>query len=361
MTFLTPLNIPRLLSRRDVDGLIKALTYRKPPAAVVHIASFVRRIPKEAFDTHVVRGRAAKALGEIGDLSAIEPLVKMLQQYEDPFVRKETVVALGQIGGLRVFQVLIDLLQAAGEKESLYFPAWYDPVYCENIVTAVVDALIQYNSAAVDPLIDLLGGSHNDMQRRAIVRVLAKVGDERALESLLLLLQDSDQVTRRWAVTGLGKLADVRAVEPLMTALKDSDSVVRENAAEALGLLGDPRAIDALLTLRKDPDMLVRDTVKEALHQLGRPLSRKRKSLNTLLKELESDDWTWDSAAQLLPMIDTIEVTGLLKIWDKANTIVHSGRHSREVQANAKRLRISILQQRPDIKHLLSGDTSIIL
>jgi len=45
-----------------------------------------------------------KALGEIGDLSAIEPLVKMLQQYEDPFVRKETVVALGQIGGLRVFK-----------------------------------------------------------------------------------------------------------------------------------------------------------------------------------------------------------------------------------------------------------------
>ncbi len=45
----------------------------------------------------------------------------------------------------------------------------------------------------------------------------------------------------QWAAKALGVLGDESAVEPLVLALKDKNSEVRESAAEALGKIGGDR------------------------------------------------------------------------------------------------------------------------
>jgi HEAT repeat protein len=52
-------------------------------------------------------------------------------------------------------------------------------------------------------------------------------------------------------------------------ALKDQDRDVRSIAAEALGKIGDDKAIDALIMALKDEDRAVRSSAAEALGQIG--------------------------------------------------------------------------------------------
>lgn len=68
-------DVARLKEKRDIKGLIKALKYRK---------------------NWLVRSRAAKALGEIGDTRAVEPLCVALKD-ENLGVQTDVAKALKKI------------------------------------------------------------------------------------------------------------------------------------------------------------------------------------------------------------------------------------------------------------------------
>jgi HEAT repeat protein len=76
---------------------------------------------------------------------------------------------------------------------------------------------------------------------------LGKIGDPRAVDSLIATLSDSYDLARRSAAEALGKIGDPRAVDSLIAALSNSDDGVRRNAAEALGKIGDSRALEKLI------------------------------------------------------------------------------------------------------------------
>jgi hypothetical protein len=66
----------------------------------------------------------------------------------------------------------------------------------------------------------------------------------------------------------LGAIKDTRALEPLIVALQDSDSNVRQMAANALGEVKDSRAIGPLTDELQDPDPNVREMATWALEQI---------------------------------------------------------------------------------------------
>jgi len=86
--------------------------------------------------------------------------------------------------------------------------------------------------------------------RATICWVLARLGDERAVPVLLLLLEDEIPDLRAAAAKSLGELASKQAVRPLIaTMLGDKDVEVRKSAAYALGLLRDKRAVKPLISI----------------------------------------------------------------------------------------------------------------
>ena len=167
-----------------------------------------------------VRRHAAKALGEIGDVRAVEPLIKALGEGNS-----SAAGALGKIGDVR----------------------------------------------AVEPLIKAFGEGNS-----SAAGALGKIGDGRAVEQLIKLLKDESSDVRRNTVKALGKIRDPRAIGPIIEVLEDFSqdeftrvAAVRWSAAVALGEIGDERAAEPLIKALGDEDKSVREAAKEALEKLG--------------------------------------------------------------------------------------------
>jgi len=198
MPLFGPPDVDKLQAKRDIPGLIKALGYEKDPG---------------------VCSRAARALGRIGD-PALEPLARALHDRKHRG-RLYAAGVLGQIGGTRASESLAAALNDKDESV---------PV------------------------------------RLAAAKALVEIGDARAVEPLIGMLESGDVWLRGGAAEALGKTGDARAVEPLIAAL-DRDS---PDAAKALGMIGDARAVDPLVRALTREDYML-DAVTRALAQIGAP------------------------------------------------------------------------------------------
>ena len=83
---LTVADIMRLKREKDIQALIRSLQYRGDTA---------------------VRAEAAGALGQLGDLQAVTPLISVLQGDSDPYVRSIAARALGNLGDARARDALM--------------------------------------------------------------------------------------------------------------------------------------------------------------------------------------------------------------------------------------------------------------
>jgi len=139
-----------------------------------------------------VRRDATKALGEMGDSRAVEPLIVVLQEDEDEGVRAGAAEALGVLGDIR----------------------------------------------AVEPLIQTLLEDGDRGVRESAAKALGLIGDNRAVDPLIqVLLGDEEASVRAKAAEALGLIGDNRAVEALTQALEDENSNVRYRAQKALDMI----------------------------------------------------------------------------------------------------------------------------
>jgi HEAT repeat protein len=177
---MDPINqadIDRMKSQGDIQGLINSLSYESGSPTGGD-----------------VRGAAAKALGELKNDTAIEPLILALKD-EDRWVRRDAAQALGEFRDARAVEPLIAVLR------------------------------------------DLKGES-NEQIRLTVIETLGKLRDNRAVGSLITALKERNYWLRKAAADALGELKDARAVEPLTIALQDKIPVVREAVSEALRQIG---------------------------------------------------------------------------------------------------------------------------
>jgi HEAT repeat protein len=111
----------------------------------------------------------------------------------------------------------------------------------------------------------------NKDRRRAAVMKLGMIGGDQAVRTLMMTVQNEheDLIVRGRAALMLGKLGDARAVESLIRALEAPGYQTPLFAAEALGKLGDPRAIEPLVILASTGRDKTREAALEALKRLG--------------------------------------------------------------------------------------------
>lgn len=314
-----PPNIEKLKAEGNVKGLIKALGYKKGENTI-------------AGEYHI-RKNAAEALGEIGDRQAVEPLIAALNydHSKDRDVCYKAIGALGAIGDLRAFDPLVAILENTSHDENirnkaisaltelvdshrlihlinifLNFPKGKDGY---DVKRYAYEKLVKIGDPAVEPLINSLNMGNTYWESIA----LGKIGDSRAVESLIAALErEKSGKCRKEIVTALGKIGDRRATEHIINALNDSwgegnetnkygrfrTRDVAKEAAWALGKLGDPRAVEPLINtaITNSVDMDLRKEVSIALGKIG-----DTKTVLMLMEYLKvENDYVQESAALAL-------------------------------------------------------------
>ncbi|PKL61945.1 MAG: PBS lyase [Methanomicrobiales archaeon HGW-Methanomicrobiales-2] len=224
-------------------------------------------------DDDRIRGEAAATLGEIGDPTAVGPLVDALADDAVAPVAADALVAIGRPAVAPVLELLegetgearenaVEVLGRLGAPEAV-------PVIVELVRSGgdrlhrkAVDALVGIGAPAAEALIPLLG-EDGDGQAGAAA-ALTRIGDA-ALPLLADALGGEYSLTRMGAATVLERLGWV-------------PTGVEEQAAYLIALqrwsetvdLGAP-AVDLLMARFCDPDAEVQAGVAESLACLGAP------------------------------------------------------------------------------------------
>ena len=161
------------------------------------------------------------------------------------------------------------------------------------------------NATAVPALLETVRATRTEDAdvREISLRALARIGDTRAINPLVIALRESEpwlaprvadilvrhgdpvvepmiqfleepggHPARAWAANVLGELKAPRAFGTLARALEDPDDEVRGKAASSLGMVGDRRAVARLLDrLMADPAPFVRARIAAALGRFDAP------------------------------------------------------------------------------------------
>ncbi|RYZ37459.1 MAG: HEAT repeat domain-containing protein [Myxococcaceae bacterium] len=216
---------------------------------------------------------------------------------------------------------VIESMRTSGNVNEAFLPFLHARLASERkpeVKAAVARTLGDlHHPSSLDPLTAAIDPSASDSSEqqvnKAIVGALGKIGDARAVPSLVPLLRNKDNYTRIEAVQVLGALKAKPAVDSLIAMATDeaAEPFLNKKAIEALGQIGDPRAIPALLrTLTKERrgvSFYVESSF--ALYQLGAPAA------DALLPALEGKDaelLSWAKAQGVNPASYPMKVAQVL-------------------------------------------------
>jgi HEAT repeat protein/cyclophilin family peptidyl-prolyl cis-trans isomerase len=278
-----PRAVPALVTLLQADGAYAAafaargLGRMKDVAAVEPLVAAMTKETRPA-----VRLRAIEALGRLGDRRAVAPLLALIDQTTtDPALRLAAITALGELKATEAYERLLDLLtdpSPAFRSASQRALAAIDPVGFVNVLSAMdVDS---------------------DWSVRASLAETLATLDSSAMQSrLLAALDDPDQRTVPVVLRALVR-AKAQGVERLLTErLRSEDVTVRATAARLLGEVKAQSAAPALAATydaaASDPTTDVREAALEALVALGTP---EAKSVAT--RALADRDWSLRLAAR---------------------------------------------------------------
>ncbi len=366
---------PLIVALQDGDKEVraaaaKALGDLKDPRAIEPLIAALRDGDKE------VRAAAAKALGNLQDPQAIAPLFGIYKEatFTDNSLRAVVIAALGQIGGMQVVEPLVrsmrygnrELREAATEelgKIKEWQPAEDELSAIYWIGRGEIERCGAVGSPAVPPLIDILtnlsmsGGKYlksSCSTLSAVAEALGQIGDPRAVEPLVNTLytlrfapglHDHEEETQKSLVAALGKIKEWQPAKdelsarywigrgeinscvtvgppavPLLLKVYQEVPWYRSIVAGVLGIIGDPRAVEPLIIALQDKgdspgdNRLLRHAAAQALGNIGD--EHALQGLITILKlgtnDTAVDRWIGDALCQIgepavLPLIDSLK------------------------------------------------------
>uniref|UniRef100_A0A7C4AIG0 HEAT repeat domain-containing protein n=1 Tax=Thermodesulfovibrio aggregans TaxID=86166 RepID=A0A7C4AIG0_9BACT len=191
-----------------------------------------------------IRIASAKALGEIGDREASQPLIKKTIEDEDANVRKAAIKALGIIRAPEAYKVLIKAL---------------DREIYPDIIETIVSALISIDQ---EKFLKNLKS-----YKREIKQALA--GLTYSIDILNMLVQCEDKEVRKAALYGLGRLATEEAISKILEFIKSEDRELKKAAIVALGEAN--FCSDELFQCLEDKDPWVRYFAVKSVHKASDP------------------------------------------------------------------------------------------
>lgn len=237
------------LSRRRYVPGAQEMLQRMGQSAVEHFLPYLRD------KSSVIRGEAAKALGQLGNKQAARPLCERLRTENDRNVRLSIVRALGSLRDNHASETLWSCLLA--EKNEIVYIVIAQAL-CELADQRIIPECL---SRLKDP---------KEKARSQAAHVLGRLNYLPALGELLTCVQDKSEKVCISAARAIVSLQDRTAVDPLVVCLKrEKRETVRAAVAETLGRLGDPRAADGLAASLGSRSKTTRRAAAVALARLG--------------------------------------------------------------------------------------------
>ena len=239
-----------------------------------------------------VRQMAAFALGLIGDPSARPALQAALAQ-PVPLVQGRAAEALGQIGDRADARAVVAMVQAhvkagvlsAVDPDDLGYPMSPEVEAVRLGIYALV-RLGDYGALAA-AVLDAAGQPVSRWWPVAFA--LQRAGDAKAIPVLMPLLASDGRYTAAFAARGLGAMKAAQAVDPLTRIVRERrrDPAVIVQAVRALAAIGDPRPGEVMRAIVADrkADAALR---LEALSAIG---ALRPGGVVDLLLDLMSDPW----------------------------------------------------------------------
>jgi HEAT repeat protein len=205
--------------------------------------------------------------------------VKRLDPQQKLLLQQEAVAALGKIGGPVALAKLNDLLNSKDPKERIMASRGYSGAAGGQAVTDLLAALKNEKDAGIkSQIISALGkigsGSSSNQEKELIVKKLIREMENNTGEVPLA------------AINALGEIKLKSATEALLNQLKAHLSIERlvQDAVRALGEIGDDRAVELLvIILQKHGSKIVRSAAAVALGKIGgsKALAALKSSLST--------------------------------------------------------------------------------
>jgi len=217
-------------------------------------------ILKNSEDTKL-KENTAYILGTIKNKLAVEPLMKEFKDSDDVDLRCAGAIALGEIGSSDAIDALKSGIQDEDDKVrkavSIAFGYTNNEEAIESLILLLNDYRHEVRKTAVESLKKQEWRPTNNTQK-ILWAVASNNMDQMPLvgesvKSLILLLHDEDYIIRANAAVILGEIAgkigDERALEPLIKLLDDKNETVLTSVATGLVLLADTRALQPLKDL----------------------------------------------------------------------------------------------------------------
>lgn len=172
-----------------------------------------------------LRRNAAKALGKLGDLRAVEPLIACFE-CDDYYVRESAAQALEMLGDRRAIPPLMGLLEKAVDNGHLTSYA-LDPVvgkpYLQQPYEAIIEALgtLQGKNALelIKPFLEHPTPKIAYASARAMYQL---TGDDSYGEMLVTALQGNELQLRRSALIDLGAIGYVKSADAIAKAYAEN-------------------------------------------------------------------------------------------------------------------------------------------
>lgn len=283
-----------------------ALGVLRSPAAVGALTKLARS------RNNYTQVAAVDALGDIGDASAVGPLMQIATDDDvEPFTAKKAIMALGKIGDAHAAPAVVKMMFR--ERKGVSF-------YAESSFAA-----FQIGRPMAEPLLAILEGKDKDLRGWAEQNNIADAA----------LLAKAAEV--------LGDLDDRRAVPLLISKLtyKDPDEnfqyAVRLKAAESLGRLRAKEAVKALgAMLVSDPMLNAKIKAADALAWIG-----DREAIPALQKAL-TEKISTDDGKKVPPTWDVREaaLAGISKLGDERELKIVEAEQKAEPQKTAEECKL---------------------
>ena len=250
-----------------------------------------------------MRAEAALALGQLGDVRAIEPLIEVLKD-SDESVRSKAVGALSNFSHSPVVELFIQMLKGSRWSAEMLpnIARFLGKMGDKRAIDPLIKSLnysnelrcgfaLGYDSRENGGYVPLFAGLKVEEPRLAVVEGLNQLTGSSAVELLFNILRQPNHPLRQDAAEALGNLGELSQLR-LINALKDEDSFVRQSATKALGNIGDQHAVPALIEALEDEDDKVRLSAIESLRWIDN-----KKAVEPLMLQLGDSNWQVREAA----------------------------------------------------------------